>query len=173
MRNILVFLVATIFGCTNKKNADFEIVVESCKIIYTVPDFYLDSLNFDSKVYFSYSMRIKNISDSNMTFINQFNFYDSAQKKAKMRINTRFDYGKIIVRSGDSINIEYLSNEKFSTKYNPKTLNEEIFERGDQIIALTRVYFKKDNLFVEIKKAPDYFTASEPINEREIQKVDK
>lgn len=173
MKNVFVFLIATVFCCTSKKENNPEIILESCKIIYTVPEFYLDSIYYESKIFFSYSIRIKNISDSNLTFINQFNFYDSFRNKSKVKIDIRFDYGKITIPPKDSINIEYLSTEKFSTNYNPKTINEEIFKRSDKLIKLTNIYMKKNNLFVKINKAPDFFTASEPISSEKAQKSNR
>ncbi len=160
MRSILVFLIASIFSCTSKEDNDCQIVLESCKIIYSIPDFYLDSINYETKIFFSYNIRIVNISDSNLTFNNQFNFHDSSLNKSKIKINSRFDYGKITIRPKDSINIEYISKEKFSTNYNPKTIDEEIFQRSDKLIELSNIYLERNNRFIKINKSPNFFTAS-------------
>ncbi len=168
---IIFIILPFIVGCSSRKNnkLPYSMEWESYKIIYTVPDFFLDSMKYSSKVYFSHKIKIKNISDKMLSFDNQFYIHDSFNGKSK-RLRPRFNYGRIEINQDDSISIEYISGaENFSTFFQPEKIDSSIFLKANNIVNLTYIYHvDKFHNTIKLNKSTNFYSSSENIIHSEV-----
>lgn len=156
MRNIIfLYLIALLIcSCTKVHNTNsLKILWESSEIKYSSPKFYMDGFKFESKVVFVHKIMITNNGFDTIE-VNLGNSIYELYNGNYLKLSPLYNNGFCRINPNDSAWMDFCTPIKFTTKFNPKTINDSIYKLGDSMIKISELkhLIKKDTFDIERAK---------------------
>ncbi len=156
---IVCTLIILLISCKDSKK-EIRLSLESVTICYTVPQFYVKDLNFQSEMYFSYKVKIKNDDkldcriDSNSIFIEdvqgKFTYLKYAQRQ-------------IVLKKSDSTLINIESPIKYKVDFDEAAIMSKIYPIADSLLKQAKLFYVFNGDTIQIKASKDFYSNSNPI----------